>query len=233
MPARILIVEDELAIQELIALHVSAAGYQALLATSVGEAEMLLDATLPNLIILDWMLPDVSGISFLRQLKTAARTCAIPVMMLTARCEEYDKVRGLDIGADDYMTKPFSPRELNARIRAILRRHSSQENSSQENTLLLKQGLILEPSSHRVSYRGQPIHLSPTEFKLLHFLMENPERVHSRDQLLDNVWGNTMFVSDRTVDVQIRRLRRVLSSHQCSHLVQTVRGAGYRFSSQD
>ena len=228
MRARILIVEDELAIQELIALHVSASGYQALLATSVGEAETLLDATLPNLIILDWMLPDVSGISFLRQLKTAARTSAIPVMMLTARCEEYDKVRGLDIGADDYMTKPFSPRELNARIRAILRRHSSQEN-----TLLLKQGLILEPSSHRVSYRGQPIHLSPTEFKLLHFLMENPERVHSRDQLLDNVWGNTMLVSDRTVDVQIRRLRRVLSNYQCSNLVQTVRGAGYRFSSQD
>ena len=228
MRARILIVEDELAIQELIALHVSASGYQALLATSVGEAETILDATLPNLIILDWMLPDVSGISFLRQLKTAARTRAIPVMMLTARCEEYDKVRGLDIGADDYMTKPFSPRELNARIRAILRRHSSQEN-----TLLLKQGLILEPSSHRVSYRGQPIHLSPTEFKLLHFLMENPERVHSRDQLLDNVWGNTMLVSDRTVDVQIRRLRRVLSNYQCSNLVQTVRGAGYRFSSQD
>ena len=228
MRAWILIVEDELAIQELIALHVSASGYQALLATSVGEAETILDATLPNLIILDWMLPDVSGISFLRQLKTAARTSAIPVMMLTARCEEYDKVRGLDIGADDYMTKPFSPRELNARIRAILRRHSSQEN-----TLLLKQGLILEPSSHRVSYRGQPIHLSPTEFKLLHFLMENPERVHSRDQLLDNVWGNTMLVSDRTVDVQIRRLRRVLSNYQCSNLVQTVRGAGYRFSSQD
>ena len=228
MPANILVVEDEPAIQELLALNLTQAGHHHIRALSVEQAQKLIIETLPDLIILDWMLPGMSGIDFARKLKTEELTRAIPIIMLTARGEEMDKVRGLEVGADDYLTKPFSPRELNARIKAVLRRLAPQMTDDPIEV----NGLRLDPVTHRVSGNGMTLEFGPTEFRLLHYLMSNPERVHSRSQVLDRVWGDRVFVEDRTVDVHIRRLRRALSGSGHENLIQTVRGAGYRFSAQ-
>lgn len=226
MPANILVVEDEPAIQELLTLNLTQAGHNALRALSVEQAQLLMRETLPDLIILDWMLPGMSGIEFARKLKGDELTKAIPIIMLTARGEEADKVRGLEVGADDYVTKPFSPRELNARIKAVLRRRAPQMTDDPIEV----GGLRLDPITHRVSGNGATLDLGPTEFRLLHYLMSNPERVHSRSQVLDRVWGDRVFVEDRTVDVHIRRLRRALTETGHEQLIQTVRGVGYRFS---
>lgn len=226
MAATVLVVEDEPAIQELIALNLRQAGHRALRALSAEEARNLIRDSLPDLILLDWMLPGQSGIEFARKLKTDAATKAIPIIMLTARGEEEDKVQGLETGADDYITKPFSTRELTARIKAVLRRRAPQMTEDMVDA----GGVRLDPVTHRVSGDGTPLDMGPTEFRLLHFLMTHPERVHSRAQLLDQVWGNHVFVEDRTVDVHIRRLRSALEATGHDHLIQTVRGAGYRFS---
>jgi two-component system phosphate regulon response regulator PhoB len=226
MPANILVVEDEPAIQELLALNLTQAGHNAIRALSVEQAQKLIREALPDLIILDWMLPGMSGIEFARKLKSDELTKAIPIIMLTARGEEVDKVRGLEVGADDYVTKPFSPRELNARIKAVLRRRAPQMTDDPIEV----SGLRLDPMTHRVSGNGTTLDLGPTEFRLLHYLMSNPERVHSRSQVLDRVWGDRVFVEDRTEDVHIRRLRRALSESGHEELIQTVRGVGYRFS---
>jgi len=228
MAANILIVEDEPAIQELLAINLSQAGHNAIRALSVEQAQMLMRDALPDLIILDWMLPGMSGIEFARKVKTDELTKTIPIIMLTARGEESDKIRGLEVGADDYVTKPFSPRELNARIKAVLRRRSPQMTDDP----IESHGLRVDPTTHRVTGNKKTIELGPTEFKLLHYLMSNPERVHSRSQVLDRVWGDKVFVEDRTVDVHIRRLRLALEQTGHENLIQTVRGVGYRFSAQ-
>lgn len=226
MPANILVVEDEPAIQELLALNITQAGHNAMRALSVEHAQDLLRETMPDLILLDWMLPGTNGLEFARKLKADNLTKNIPIIMLTARGDEYDKVRGLEVGADDYVTKPFSPRELNARIKAVLRRRAPQMT---DDPIEVK-GLRLDPTTHRVLGNGKNIDLGPTEFRLLHFFMTNAERVHTRSQLLDKVWGDRVFVEDRTVDVHIRRLRNALSVSGHEDLIQTVRGAGYRLS---
>ncbi len=226
MAATVLVVEDEPAIQELIAFNLKQTGHVALTATSAELADRMIKETMPDLILLDWMLPGMSGIEFARKLKADAFTKSIPLIMLTARGEEQDKVRGLETGADDYVTKPFSPRELSARIKAVLRRRAPQMTDDQVEVA----GLALDPITHRVTGNGASVDLGPTEFRLLHFLMTHPERVHSRTQLLDNVWGNQVYVEERTVDVHIRRLRRALEPTQHDNLVQTVRGSGYRLS---
>ena len=226
MPANILVVEDEPAIQELLAFNLSQAGHNPIRAMSVEQAQQLMRETLPDLIILDWMLPGMSGIDFARRLKSDEYSKTIPIIMLTARGEEVDKVRGLEVGADDYVTKPFSPRELNARIKAVLRRRAPQMTDDPIDI----GGLRLDPSTHRVTGNGTPLDLGPTEFRLLHYLMSNPERVHSRSQVLDRVWGDRVFVEDRTVDVHIRRLRKALEASGHEDMIQTVRGVGYRFS---
>ncbi|MFA5241392.1 MAG: phosphate regulon transcriptional regulator PhoB [Sulfuricella sp.] len=229
MAANILVVEDEPAIQELLSFNLQQAGHHTLNATSAEQAFGMLRETLPDLILLDWMLPGVSGIEFARRLKADTYTKTIPIIMLTARGEEQDKIAGFDTGADDYITKPFSPRELMARIKAVLRRRAPQMTDDPVET----GGLRLDPTSHRVTAAGKPVELGPTEFRLLHFLMTHTERVHSRSQLLDQVWGNQVFVEDRTVDVHIRRLRRALEDTGHEHLIQTVRGSGYRFSEHE
>ncbi len=226
MAATVLVVEDEPAIQELIALNLRQAGHRTLRALSAEEARNLIRDSLPDLILLDWMLPGQSGIEFARKLKADAATKAIPIIMLTARGEEEDRVLGLETGADDYITKPFSTRELTARIKAVLRRRAPQMTED----VVEAGGLRLDPLTHRVSGNGVSLEMGPTEFRLLHFLMTHPERVHSRSQLLDQVWGSHVFVEDRTVDVHIRRLRSALEATGHDGLVQTVRGAGYRFS---
>ena len=226
MPANILVVEDEPAIQELLALNITQAGHNAIRALRVEIAQNLMRETIPDLILLDWMLPGMNGLDFARQLKSDPQTKSIPIIMLTARGDEYDKVRGLEVGADDYVTKPFSPRELNARIKAVLRRRAPQMTDDPIEV----SGLHLDPSTHRVSGNQKNIDLGPTEFRLLHFFMTNAERVHTRSQLLDKVWGDRVFVEDRTVDVHIRRLRNALAVSGHEDLIQTVRGAGYRFS---
>lgn len=228
MPANILVVEDEPAIQELLALNIMQAGHNAIRALSVEIAQDLMRETIPDLILLDWMLPGMNGLEFARKLKSDPLTKNIPIIMLTARGEEYDKVRGLEVGADDYVTKPFSPRELNARIKAVLRRRAPQMT---DDPIELS-GLRLDPTTHRVTGNQKSIDLGPTEFRLLHFFMTNAERVHTRSQLLDKVWGDRVFVEDRTVDVHIRRLRNALSASGHEDLIQTVRGAGYRLSAQ-
>lgn len=226
MAANILVVEDEPAIQELLALNISQAGHTPIRALSVEIAQDLMREVTPDLILLDWMLPGMSGIEFARRLKSDTHTKAIPIIMLTARSDELDKVRGLEVGADDYVTKPFSPRELNARIKAVLRRRAPQMTDDPISV----GGLHLDPTTHRVTGNGKIIDLGPTEFRLLHFFMTNPERVHTRSQLLDKVWGDHVFVEDRTVDVHIKRLRAALTESKHDHLIQTVRGSGYRFS---
>jgi two-component system phosphate regulon response regulator PhoB len=226
MAATVLVVEDEPAILELIAYNLKQAGHQPLRADNAEQALVLVANALPDLVLLDWMLPGLSGIEFAKRLRADKRTRAIPIIMLTARSEEQDKLQGLEIGADDYITKPFSPRELNARIKAVLRRRAPEMTDD----LVKLGGLSLDPASHRVTGKGQPVELGPTEFRLLHFLMTHPERVHSRTQLLDQIWGDHVFVEERTVDVHIRRLRKALEPTHLDGLVQTVRGTGYRFS---
>lgn len=228
MAASILIVEDEPAIQELLALNIIQAGHQPIRALTVEQAQLIMQDTIPDLILLDWMLPGMSGIEFARKLKADEISKSIPIIMLTARGEEADKIRGLEVGADDYVTKPFSPRELNARIKAVLRRRAPQMTEDP----IEAGGLRLDPTTHRVTANNKTIDLGPTEFKLLHYFMSNAERVHSRSQLLDKVWGDKVFVEDRTVDVHIRRLRLALEATGHENLIQTVRGAGYRFSAQ-
>ncbi len=226
MSAKILIVEDEPAIQELLVFNVTQAGFVALRASDAEEAWQQIRDYAPDLILLDWMLPNTSGVVLARQLRSEAQTRDIPIIMLTARCDERDKVLGLESGADDYITKPFSPRELMARIRAVMRRHIP----TLANDKVAAGGLELSPDSHRVSANGVSIELGPTEFRLLHFFMTHAERVYSRTQLLDQVWGTQVFVEERTVDVHIRRLRASLEDTGLDGLIQTVRGSGYRFS---
>lgn len=226
MHAKILIVEDEPAIQELLEFNVVQAGFQVMRAEDADGAWQQIRNNLPDLILLDWMLPSTSGVVLARQLRADARTKDVPIIMLTARGDERDKVVGLESGADDYITKPFSPRELMARIRAVLRRHIPQMSDE----MVAAAGLELSPSSHRVTAKGKSIELGPTEFRLLHFFMTHAERVYSRTQLLDQVWGTQVFVEERTVDVHIRRLRAVLEPVAMDNLIQTVRGSGYRFS---
>jgi two-component system phosphate regulon response regulator PhoB len=208
MKANILIVEDESPILELLALNISQAGYNPLRAISAEHAEKLINEALPDIILLDWMLPGMSGIDFAKKLRSNALTKTIPIIMLTARSDELDKVKGLEVGADDYITKPFSPRELNARIKAVLRRKAPELTED----ILKINGLELNPVSHRVTGNNKPLEMGPTEFRLLHFFMSNPERVYSRSQLLDKVWGSQIFIEDRTVDVHIRRLRNILTN---------------------
>ena len=228
MKANVLIVEDESPILELLALNISQAGYNPLRAISAEHAEKLINEALPDIILLDWMLPGMSGIDFAKKLRSNTLTKTIPIIMLTARSDELDKVKGLEVGADDYITKPFSPRELNARIKAVLRRKAPELTKD----LLKINGLELNPVSHRVSGNNKPLEMGPTEFRLLHFFMSNPERVYSRSQLLDKVWGSQIFIEDRTVDVHIRRLRNILTQSQHEGLIQTVRGSGYRLSTK-
>ena len=228
MKANILIVEDESPILELLALNISQAGYNPLRAISAEHAEKLISEALPDIILLDWMLPGMSGIDFAKKLRSNALTKTIPIIMLTARSDELDKVKGLEVGADDYITKPFSPRELNARIKAVLRRKAPELTED----LLKINGLELDPVSHRVTGNNKPLEMGPTEFRLLHFFMSNPERDYSRSQLLDKVWGSQIFIEDRTVDVHIRRLRNILAQSQHENLIQTIRGSGYRFSTK-
>jgi len=226
MAATILVVEDEPAILDLIAHSLKQAGHQPLCADSAEQALRLVTNALPDLILLDWMLPGASGIDVAKRLRGHKRTKAIPIIMLSARSEEEDKLLGLETGADDYITKPFSPRELNARIKAVLRRRAPQMTSDEVHIGALR----LDPASHRVTARGESLSLGPTEFRLLHFLLTHPERVHSRTQLLDQVWGDHVFVEERTVDVHIRRLRKALEPERLDSLIQTVRGTGYRMS---
>lgn len=226
MTANILIVEDEPAIQELLAFNVSQCGFRATQALDALSATRQINQALPDLVLLDWMLPDTQGVEFARRLRADQRTRNIPIIMLTARTEERDKVIGLESGADDYITKPFSPRELMARIRAVLRRRMPEMSEETVNVA----GLTLSPATHRVAANGVSLDLGPTEFRILHFFMTHPERVYSRSQLLDQVWGDHVFVEERTVDVHIRRLRQALEPSGLSGLVQTVRGSGYRFS---
>lgn len=228
MVTTILVVEDEPAIAELVAVNLSFAGYKVLRAADTIQAENLIRAKQPNLILLDWMLPGSSGVQFAKKLRADDRTRDIPIIMLTARSEESDKVEGLENGADDYMTKPFSPKELMARIKAVMRRRAPQLT---EETVDIC-GLRLDPSTHRVSGGEQGLDLGPTEFRLLHFFMTHPERVHSRSQLLDQVWGDHVYVEERTVDVHIRRLRQSLSASGHDRHVETVRGSGYRFTAR-
>ncbi|MEJ2478558.1 MAG: phosphate regulon transcriptional regulator PhoB [Acidihalobacter sp.] len=222
----ILLVEDEPAIREMVSFALGRAGLQVREAEDVTEAQSLLADKLPDLVLLDWMLPGVSGIDFARRLKREEYTRELPIIMLTARSDEDDKVGGLEAGVDDYVIKPFSPRELVARIRAVLRR--ARPESADER--LSVDELLLDPSSHRVLARGSQLEMGPTEFRLLQFFMSHPERVYSREQLLDRVWGRNAYVEERTVDVHILRLRKVLGPYGYDRMVQTVRGAGYRFS---
>lgn len=226
MAANILLVEDEPGIQELLKLNLSQAGHQVTVAGDAEHALQFLRNALPDVILLDWMLPGMSGIDLCRRLRSDERYQPIPIIMLTARGEERDKVLGLDSGADDYITKPFSPRELVSRIKAVLRRRAPQMTDEPVEI----GGLRLDPASHRVQGGGQLLELGPTEFRLLHFFMTHPERVYARTQLLDQVWGDDVFVEERTVDVHIRRLRLALEPSGHAGLIQTVRGAGYRFS---
>ncbi len=226
MTAKILLVEDEPAIQELLAFNIRQCGYRAIQAEDAASALAQVNTELPDLILLDWMLPGISGIELARRWRSDARTKNIPIIMLTARSEERDKITGLETGADDYITKPFSPRELMARIRAVLRRRAPEMS---EETVAVGT-LSLSPATHRVSADGQHIELGPTEFRLLHFFMTHTERVYSRAQLLDQVWGDHVFVEERTVDVHIRRLRQALEPCGADNMIQTVRGSGYRFA---
>jgi len=225
---RILIVEDEQPIREMVMFALASAGYEAQEAADSRQAQTVIAERLPDLLLLDWMLPGISGIDFARRLKKEELTRELPIIMLTARAEEEDKVQGLESGADDYITKPFSPRELVARIRAVLRRGAT----AAEGEVLRANSLSLDLASHRVSIGDTLLEMGPTEYRLLEFFMSHPERVYSRGQLLDRVWGGTVYVEERTVDVHIRRLRKALEPHGHDALIQTVRGAGYRFSTR-
>ena len=226
MPAQILVVADEPDIQELIALNLVQSGQDAVMADSAEAALERIREELPDLVLLDWMLPGQSGLELVRRLRADARTRALPIILLTARGEEEDKLRGLGAGADDYITKPFSVRELQARIQAVLRRRAPEITDETVDY----HGLQLDPAAHRICGNGRELAMGPTEFRLLHFFMTHPERVYSRTQLLDQVWGDHVFIEERTVDVHIRRLRAALADSGLQTYVQTVRGSGYRFS---
>jgi two-component system phosphate regulon response regulator PhoB len=224
---KILVVEDERAIREMLAFNLGRAGYEVRPVSDAREARAAIADVHPDLVVMDWMLPDISGLELTRQLKRDAATKEIPVIMLTARAEEDDRVAGLDGGADDYIVKPFSQRELLARIRAALRRATVAEGE-----VVSAGELRLDAASHRVSVRDAEVPLGPTEYRLLEFFMHHPDRVYSRAQLLDRVWGGNVYVEERTVDVHIRRLRKALTPFGYDRLIRTVRGAGYRFSPQ-
>jgi two-component system phosphate regulon response regulator PhoB len=228
----VLVVEDESAIAELISINLRHAGFEVTIASTADQAQLEVNRVLPDLVLLDWMLPGQSGVQLAKQWRADPRTRELPLIMLTARTEESDKITGLDAGADDYLTKPFSTKELMARIRAVLRRKAPEAL----DTVVEIQGLRLDPATRRVSRRVGDEHrelkIGPTEFRLLHFLMTHPERVHSRAQLLDRVWGDHVFIEERTVDVHVKRLREALAVGECSALVETVRGAGYRLAAQ-
>ena len=223
----VLIVDDEAAIREMIAVALQMAGYRCLEAENAQSAHAIVVDHQPDIILLDWMMPEVSGIELARRLKRETAYADIPIIMLTARSEEDNKIQGLEAGADDYITKPFSPRELIARLKAVLRRTATAGIDEPIEV----EGLRLDPSSHRVSSGETELEFGPTEFRLLQFFMTHPERAYTRSQLLDQVWGGNVYVEERTVDVHIRRLRLALGS-QHEHLVQTVRGTGYRFSTK-
>jgi two-component system phosphate regulon response regulator PhoB len=228
--SRILVVEDEAAIAELVAINLRHAGYEVSVARDAEGAQQCVDRMLPDLVLLDWMLPGQSGLALARSWRSHARTKPLPIIMLTARADEGDKLAGLDGGADDYLTKPFSPKELLARIRAVLRRKAPQALDDAVEVA----GLRLDPATRRVTRAVDgvvcEIKVGPTEFRLLHFLMTHPERVHSRAQLLDRVWGDHVFIEERTIDVHVKRLREALAPVNGAQLVETVRGAGYRMS---
>jgi two-component system phosphate regulon response regulator PhoB len=225
----ILVVDDERAIRDMVCMALEQELYQYKEASDAHKAEAIIKAHAPQLILLDWMMPGVSGIDFARKLRRMPETMHIPIIMLTAKTEEDNVIRGLESGADDYLTKPFSPRELLARIKSLLRR-SQPENSPNMQDIININNLIIDTGSYRVEGNGETLELGPTEFKLLRFFMENPERVFSREQVLNNVWGDNVYVEERTVDVHIRRLRKALEKTQHQDMVQTVRGAGYRLS---
>jgi two-component system, OmpR family, phosphate regulon response regulator PhoB len=225
---QILIVEDEKPIRDMIAFGLRRAGFVVSEAEDCSEARARIADSRPDLLLVDWMLPDQSGLELTRSIKRNKETQDLPVILLTARAEEHDKVAGLEGGADDYVTKPFSPRELLARIQAVLRRTSPTASGESIEAGVLK----LDPVSHRVIAGEQTVSLGPTEYRLLQFFMEHPERVYARSQLLDRVWGGNVYVEERTVDVHIRRLRKALEPYACDSLVQTVRGSGYRFSTR-
>ena len=224
----ILVVEDESAIAELISINLRHAGFEVTIASTSDQAQSEINHVLPDLVVLDWMLPGQSGLALAKQWRAHARTRELPIIMLTARAEEVDKISGLDAGADDYLTKPFSTSELLARIRAVLRRKAPEAL----DTLVDVGGLKLDPATRRVSRDDREVRVGPTEFRLLHFFMTHPERVHSRSQLLDRVWGDHVFIEERTVDVHVKRLREALEPVQCSRMIETVRGAGYRLTQQ-
>ena len=228
MSRRVLVVEDEAPIREMLCFILEQKGFEPIEAADFEQGIAKVCEPFPDLILLDWMLPGGSGIQFIKQLKQDELTRQIPIVMLTARGEEEDKVRGLEVGADDYITKPFSPKELTARLKAVIRR--AVPTSVEE--VIEVQGLKLDPVSHRVTANETALEMGPTEFRLLHFFMTHPERVYSREQLLNNVWGTNVYVEDRTVDVHIRRLRKAISDTGHDALIQTVRGAGYRFSAR-
>ena len=225
MTAHVLFVEDEPPIQELIRYTLEQAGMRAVGVADAGEALTALRDELPDVVLVDWMLPDKSGLALARELRETPRTADLPIIMLTARGEEADRVRGLEQGADDYIVKPFSPRELIARIQAVLRRCAPHVSDA----VLSAGALKLNPVSHEVTLEGRVLGMGPTEFRMLHFLMAHPDRVYTRTQLLDQVWGDHVFIEERTVDVHMRRLRIALGD-DAGHRVQTVRGAGYKFS---
>jgi two-component system phosphate regulon response regulator PhoB len=228
----VLVVEDESAIAELIAINLRHAGFEVTVAADADAAQREVDRVLPDLVLLDWMLPGQSGVQLARRWRSEARTRELPLIMLTARAEEADKITGLDAGADDYLTKPFSTKELLARIRAVLRRKAPEALDSAVEV----SGLRLDPATRRVTRRVEgdvrEVKVGPTEFRLLHFFMTHPERVHSRAQLLDRVWGDHVFIEERTVDVHVKRLREALTPVQSAALIETVRGAGYRLTQQ-
>jgi len=226
--SRILVVEDESAIAELISINLRHAGYDVTIAGAADQAQSEVDRVLPDLVVLDWMLPGESGLSLAKRWRAQARTRELPVIMLTARAEEPDKIAGLDAGADDYLVKPFSTNELLARIRAVLRRKAPEAL----DTAVEVGGLKLDPATRRVTRGEREVRIGPTEFRLLHFFMTHPERVHSRAQLLDRVWGDHVFIEERTVDVHVKRLREALDPVQCARMIETVRGAGYRLTQQ-
>ena len=226
MQATILLVEDEAEVREMVNRTLAREGFEMLTAADAAEGQRRIAERVPDLMLVDWMLPSVSGIEFVRRCKRDELTEDVPVIMLTARADENDRVHGLEIGADDYVSKPFSPRELAARIRAVLRRTSGQDS---EGTLTAGK-LSLSTVSHRVYVDDEPVEIGPTEFRLLRFLMGHPERVYSRAQLLDHVWSREVFVEERTVDVHVLRLRKLLKPYGFDRAVQTVRGVGYRFS---
>jgi two-component system, OmpR family, phosphate regulon response regulator PhoB len=228
--SRVLVVEDEAAIAELVAINLRHAGYEVTVVSDAESALQSVDRVLPDLVLLDWMLPSQSGLALAKAWRSEARTKPLPIIMLTARGEERDKLAGLDGGADDYLTKPFSPKELLARIRAVLRRKAPQALDEAVEVA----GLRLDPATRRVTRVvdsvAREVKIGPTEFRLLHFLMTHPERVHSRAQLLDRVWGDHVFIEERTVDVHVKRLREALTPVHSAQLVETVRGAGYRLT---